>query len=161
MKTDENILISVTVTILDGFSCMDCQIKVSWYLLMDGRLTSQFIVNTNNNNHMMTTVTCNDAPNIDFTWKLCWLWQPSRAMTLRTLILREIMLTNGNRHVLWHCEHWFYVKLCWLSQLLNDYMTYRYTYIPYNYIAFVVKWISCFTTCSWDENKRVSWLLVK
>jgi hypothetical protein len=59
---------------------------------MDGRLTSQFIVNTNNNNHMMTTVTCNDAPNIDFTWKLCWLWQPSRAMTLRTLILREIML---------------------------------------------------------------------
>jgi hypothetical protein len=46
----------------------------------------------NNNNHMMTTVTCNDAPNIDFTWKLCWLWQPSRAMTLRTLILREIML---------------------------------------------------------------------
>jgi hypothetical protein len=124
------------VIILDGFSCMDCQIKVSWYLLMDGGLTSQFIVNTNNNNHMMTTVTCNDAPNIDFTWKLCWLWQLSRAMTLRTLILREIMLAMttvtcydaanidftwhyvgyGNRHVLWRCEHWFYVKLCWLWQ---------------------------------------------
>lgn len=95
---------------------------------------------------MLTSITI-------ITW-----WQQSRAMTLQTLILR------GNYVGYMATVTWYEAGtlICWLSQLLNDYMTYRYTYrcIPYNYITFVVKRISCFTTCSWDENKRVGWLLV-